>query len=165
MRPKQHCTRSVILYAWSWLHLGSFHCPFPPTTRHEFGLLTETSVHVTTIVTGGVQSRIARTDRTLKPGSLYTPIEEEYLTRVKHSQHNAMPHETYARSVVSQVLYGSAPWRWLWPWARGHQSWIWEGRASWVIWLLSGGWAWSGLFGRVMTKMFKLWKIKNASGK
>ncbi|KAJ5366798.1 hypothetical protein N7541_000739 [Penicillium brevicompactum] len=135
---------------------------FSDTLRVE---LAPFGVHVTTIVTGGVQSRIARTDRTLKPGSLYTPIEEEYLTRVKHSQHNAMPHETYARSVVSQVLYGSAPWRWLWPWARGHQSWIWEGRASWVIWLLSGGWAWSGLFGRVMTKMFKLWKIKNASGK
>lgn len=123
------------------------------------------SVHVTTIVTGGVQSRIARTDRSLQPGSLYSPIESEYLTRVKHSQHNAMPNDAYARSVVSQVLYGSAPWRWLWPWARGGKNWIWEGRASWLIWMLSGGWAWSGLFGRVMTKMFKLWKIKNAPGR
>lgn len=24
MHPKQHCTRSVILFAWSWLHSGSF---------------------------------------------------------------------------------------------------------------------------------------------
>lgn len=128
-------------------------------------LTTINSVHVTTIVTGGVQSRIARTDRSLQPGSLYSPIEAEYLTRVKHSQHNAMPNDAYARSVVSQVLYGSAPWRWLWPWARGRKAWIWEGRASWLIWMLSGGWAWSGLFGRLMTKMFKLWKIKNASGK
>lgn len=123
------------------------------------------SVHVTTIVTGGVQSRIARTDRSLRPNSLYSPIETEYIARVKHSQHNAMPNDAYARSVVSQVLYGSAPWRWLWPWARGRKAWIWEGHASWLIWMLSGGWAWSGLFGRAMTKMFKLWKIKNASAK
>lgn len=119
---------------------------------------------MTTIVTGGVESRIARTDRTLKPGSLYTPLETEYLDRVKHSQHKAMPNDHYARSVVSQVLYGSAPWRWL-PWARGGKLWIWEGRASWLIWLVSGGWAWSGVFGRLMTKMFKLGKIKGASGK
>ncbi|OQE38963.1 hypothetical protein PENCOP_c007G01379 [Penicillium coprophilum] len=132
---------------------------FSDTLRVE---LAPFGVHVTTIVTGGVQSRIARTDRALKPGSLYSPIEAEYLRRVKHSQHNAMPNETYARSVVSQVLYGSAPWRWLWPWARGRKAWIWEGHASWLIWTLSGGWAWSGLFGRLMTKMFKLWKIKSA---
>ncbi|CAI7602979.1 unnamed protein product [Penicillium crustosum] len=135
---------------------------FSDTLRVE---LAPFGVHVTTIVTGGVQSRIARTDRSLQPGSLYSPIESEYLTRVKHSQHNAMPNDAYARNVVSQVLYGSAPWRWLWPWARGGKNWIWEGRASWLIWMLSGGWAWSGLFGRVMTKMFKLWKIKNAPGR
>ncbi|KAJ5824295.1 Glucose/ribitol dehydrogenase [Penicillium robsamsonii] len=132
---------------------------FSDTLRVE---LAPFGVHVTTIVTGGVQSRIARTDRTLKPGSLYSPIEAEYLRRVKHSQHNAMSNDAYARSVVSQILYGSAPWRWLWPWARGRKAWIWEGHASWLIWTLSGGWAWSGLFGRLMTKMFKLWKIKNA---
>lgn len=164
MPPKQHCIRSVIRFGWSWPHSGSF-VPAPHISRWMFFLTTKNSVHVTTIVTGGVQSRIARTDRTLKPGSLYTPIESEYLTRVKHSQHNAMPNQAYARSVVSQILYGSAPWRWLWPWARGRKAWIWEGHASWLIWALSGGWAWSGLFGRLMTKMFRLWKIKNASGK
>ncbi|CDM26813.1 hypothetical protein DTO013E5_6992 [Penicillium roqueforti] len=135
---------------------------FSDTLRVE---LEPFGVHVTTIVTGGVQSRIARTDRSLRPNSLYSPIETEYIARVKHSQHNAMPNDAYARSVVSQVLYGSAPWRWLWPWARGRKAWIWEGHASWLIWMLSGGWAWSGLFGRAMTKMFKLWKIKNASAK
>ncbi|KAJ5543145.1 Glucose/ribitol dehydrogenase [Penicillium sp. DV-2018c] len=135
---------------------------FSDTLRVE---LAPFGVHVTTIVTGGVQSRIARTDRSLKPGSLYSPVENEYLFRVKHSQHNAMPNAAYARSVVSQVLYGSAPWRWLWPWAQGRKAWIWEGHKSWLIWALSGGWAWSGLFGRTMTNMFKLWKLKNASGK
>ncbi|KAJ5747979.1 uncharacterized protein N7511_009675 [Penicillium nucicola] len=131
---------------------------------HESFLIEANSVHVTTVVTGGVQSRIARIDRTLKPNSIYTPIEAEYEQRVKHSQKNAMPHAAYARSVVTQVLYGSAPWRWL-PWAQGRKTWIWEGHASWVIWLLSGGWAWTGLFGRAMTKMFKLWKINKGTPK
>lgn len=120
------------------------------------------SVNVTTIVTGGVQSRIARTQRTLLPGSLYTPIENEYTRRVTHSQDNAMPHADYARSVVAQVLYGSAPWRWLWPWAQGRKTWIWEGHRSWLIWFLAGGWAWSGLFGRIMTKMFRLSKLRGS---
>lgn len=43
-------------------------------------------VRVILVVTGGVQSRIARTDRTLGEDSLYLPINEEYLRRVKHSQ-------------------------------------------------------------------------------
>ncbi|KAJ5403929.1 hypothetical protein N7509_003800 [Penicillium cosmopolitanum] len=134
---------------------------FSDTLRVE---LAPFGVNVTTIVTGGVQSRIARTQRTLMPGSMYTPIEDEYNRRVTHSQDNAMPNETYACSVVAQVLYGSAPWRWLWPWAQGRKTWIWEGHRSWVIWFLSGGWAWGGLFGRIMTKMFKLWKIKPRAG-
>ncbi|KAJ5309067.1 hypothetical protein PENANT_c020G02857 [Penicillium antarcticum] len=134
---------------------------FSDTLRVELAPL---GVHVTTVVTGGVQSRIARVDRTLKPNSLYTSIEAEYEQRVKHSQKDAMPHAAYARSVVTQLLYGSAPWRWL-PWAQGRKAWIWEGHASWVIWLLSGGWAWSGLFGRVMTNMFKLWKVKKGARK
>uniref|UniRef100_A0A093UW80 Succinate--CoA ligase [ADP-forming] subunit beta, mitochondrial n=1 Tax=Talaromyces marneffei PM1 TaxID=1077442 RepID=A0A093UW80_TALMA len=59
-------------------------------------------VKVTTIITGGVKSRIARTDRDLPPNSLYRPIDPEYQRRTKHSQEGAMPHEDYARSVVSQ---------------------------------------------------------------
>lgn len=161
MHPKQHCIHSVTHFAWSWLHLGSLY------VFRNLRLLSNLAnrVHVTTVVTGGVQSRIARIDRTLKPNSLYTPIEAEYAQRVKHSQKDAMPHAAYARSVVTQVLYGSAPWRWLWPWAQGRKAWIWEGHRSWVIWFLSGGWAWSGLFGRLMTNMFKLWKLKNGARK
>lgn len=43
-------------------------------------------VRVILVVTGGVQSRIARTDRTLSEDSLYLPISADYLRRVKHSQ-------------------------------------------------------------------------------
>lgn len=120
-------------------------------------------VNVTTVITGGVQSRIARTQRTLKPNSLYEPIKAEYARRVVHSQEDAMPNSAYARSVVTQILYGPAPWRWLWPWARGRKTWIWEGHRSWLIWFLTGGWAWCGLFDRVMTKIFGLWKLKGTA--
>ncbi|KAH3607853.1 hypothetical protein KXV38_002950 [Aspergillus fumigatus] len=135
---------------------------FSDTLRVE---LAPFGVNVTTVITGGVQSRIARTKRTLQPNSLFTPIKDEYARRVTHSQDGAMPHAAYARSVVTQVLYGSAPWRWLWPWAQGRKSWIWEGNKSWLIWLLCGGWAWTGLFHGAMTRMFKLYKLKNAVGK
>lgn len=111
-------------------------------------------------MTGGVQSRIARTERHLEPNSLYADVEKEYTQRIVHSQHNAMPHDAYAKSVVAQVLYGSAPWRWLWPWAQGRKLWIWEGHRSWVIWFLAGGWAWNGTFGWVLGKMFNLGKIQ-----
>ncbi|PYI12089.1 short chain dehydrogenase/reductase [Aspergillus sclerotiicarbonarius CBS 121057] len=117
-------------------------------------------VNVTTVVTGGVQSRIARIQRALAPNSIYAPIEDEYNRRVTHSQDGAMPNAAYARSVVTQVLYGSAPWRWIWPWAQGRKSWIWEGNKSWLIWLCMGGWAWNGLVESIVTRMFKLHKLR-----
>ncbi|KAL4915174.1 hypothetical protein BDW62DRAFT_189089 [Aspergillus aurantiobrunneus] len=121
-------------------------------------------VNVTTVVTGGVQSRIARIQRTLEPNSIYTLIEDQYTRRVTHSQDGAMPHAAYARSVVAQVLYGSAPWRWIWPWAQGRKSWIWEGNKSWLIWFFVGGWAWTGLFHAALTRMFGLNRLKKALG-
>ncbi|EAW13337.1 SDR family oxidoreductase [Aspergillus clavatus NRRL 1] len=135
---------------------------FSDTLRVE---LAPFGVNVTTVITGGVQSRIARIQRTLQPGSIYAPIEDEYTRRVTHSQAGAMPHTAYARSVVTQVLYGSAPWRWIWPWAQGRKSWIWEGNKSWLIWLVCGGWAWTGLFQGIMTRMFKLHKLRKVVGK
>ncbi|KAL4937391.1 hypothetical protein BDV06DRAFT_226980, partial [Aspergillus oleicola] len=125
---------------------------------------SDTFVNVTTVVTGGVQSRIARTERMLAPNSIYAPIEDQYTRRVTHSQDGAMPHNAYARSVVAQVLYGSAPWRWIWPWARGRKSWIWEGNKSWLIWFFLGGWAWTGLAHAAMTRMFGLNRLRKAIG-
>ncbi|KAF9892371.1 hypothetical protein FE257_002148 [Aspergillus nanangensis] len=78
---------------------------FSETLRVE---LAPFGVNVTTVVTGGVQSRIARTGRTLLPNSMYSPIESEYNRRVTHSQDGAMPNAAYAQSVVRQVLYGFA---------------------------------------------------------
>ncbi|EAU37707.1 predicted protein [Aspergillus terreus NIH2624] len=132
---------------------------FSETLRVE---LAPFGVNVTTVVTGGVQSRIARTQRSLLPNSIYAPIEDEYHRRVTHSQDGAMPNTAYAKSVVAQVLYGSAPWRWFWPWAQGRKNWIWEGNKSWVVWLVAGGWGWTGLFQRIMARMFKLYRLKGA---
>ncbi|KFX95420.1 hypothetical protein V490_03890 [Pseudogymnoascus sp. VKM F-3557] len=81
-------------------------------------------VRVILVVTGGVQSRIARTDRTLSEDSLYLPINAEYLRRVKHSQEGAMPNAAYSASVVHEVLKASP------------QKWIWQGNRSWLIWFL-----------------------------
>ncbi|KAI9847035.1 MAG: hypothetical protein M1838_001075 [Thelocarpon superellum] len=66
-------------------------------------------VKVMVMVTGGVQSRIARTDRNLPADSLYHPVNTEYQRRIKFSQEGAMPAETYARDVVRKVLRTSPP--------------------------------------------------------
>lgn len=54
-------------------------------------------VKVVTVVTGGVQSRIARTDRELPNDSYYLPVNAEYQRRVKHSQERAMSNKSYAQ--------------------------------------------------------------------
>jgi 1-acylglycerone phosphate reductase len=61
-------------------------------------------VKVTTVITGGVQSRIAREDRQLAPEPLYQGILAEYNRRVQHSQEGAMSRDGYAKSVVVQIL-------------------------------------------------------------
>jgi 1-acylglycerone phosphate reductase len=139
----------------------------PPSSTSILQLtMPPRSVTVTTIITGGVQSRIARTVRSLPATSLYHPLSTEYSRRLTHSQEGAMPNEAYARSVVTQVLYGSPPWRWLWPWSRrlgsGRQRWIWEGNKAYVIWFLVGGWTWRGLFDRVLARMFQLGKLRRS---
>ncbi|EER28331.1 oxidoreductase,short chain dehydrogenase, putative [Coccidioides posadasii C735 delta SOWgp] len=134
---------------------------FSDTLRAELAPL---GVHVTTIITGGVKSRIARVERTLLPTSLYQPIRNDYARRVTHSQHGAMPNEAYAKTVVTQILYGSAPWRWIWPWSRGpgRKKWIWAGNKANLVWFLSAGWAWVGLFQWALSRMFNLGKLRKA---
>ncbi|KZF22785.1 NAD(P)-binding protein [Xylona heveae TC161] len=108
-------------------------------------------VQVLTIITGGVRSRITRTERFLIDDSLYAPIQEHYDRRVKFSQEGAMPNEAYAASVVGSVLkeisrherrrkwstwlFGSSTitsglgFYW-----RQTRAWIWEGNGAWKVW-------------------------------
>lgn len=79
-------------------------------------------VKVVTIVTGGVQSNIARTSRALPEGSLYLPVNREYQRRLTHSQEDAMSNDAYAKSVVRQVM------------VRSPALYVWEGNKSWVAW-------------------------------
>jgi 1-acylglycerone phosphate reductase len=84
--------------------------------------LAQFDVRVVTVVTGGVKSNIARTNRSLPEDSIYLPIETEYAERLKHSQTAGIPNEQYARSVVSQLLY------------KPRKDTIWEGGMSTVVW-------------------------------
>ena len=70
-------------------------------------------VKVVTIVTGGVSSNIARTERSLPEDSIYIPVNEEYQRRLKHSQESQFSNEQYAQSVVTQVLKPNPPF-WFW---------------------------------------------------
>ena len=79
---------------------------YSDTMRVELAPL---GVRVITVITGGVQSNIARTDRQLPPDSYYQPLNTEYQRRVKFSQEGAMPNKDYAESVVKQVLGDKNP--------------------------------------------------------
>jgi 1-acylglycerone phosphate reductase len=117
-------------------------------------------VKVITVVTGGVKSRIARVGRALPQESVYNVIEAQYKKRQAHSQVGAMSHEEYARSVVRQVLPGAGPWPWKWLVRDARKYWIWEGNKSWIVWLFSGGWTWSGFFDAWMFRQFQLWRLR-----
>ncbi|KAE8442375.1 hypothetical protein EG329_003391 [Mollisiaceae sp. DMI_Dod_QoI] len=119
---------------------------FSNTLRLE---LEPYDVRVLVVVTGGVQSNIARTKRVLPEGSLYVDIEEHFTRRVNHSQVGAMPADVYARGVVKEAL--KSPWR--------QKKWLWRGNKSGLVWFLSnflGGW----VFDLVVPRMFGLDRLR-----
>ncbi|KAI5295965.1 hypothetical protein KEM52_006277 [Ascosphaera acerosa] len=117
-------------------------------------------VKVITLVTGGVKSRIARVPRALPKDSLYYPINADYQRRLTHSQQAGIPNEQYASQVVTQILYGPAPWRWLCPWWSGPSHYIWAGGKVWLAWLANWGWTWYGVADTVISWMFGINKLK-----
>ncbi|TQB73164.1 hypothetical protein MPDQ_006081 [Monascus purpureus] len=116
-------------------------------------------VRVVTIITGGVKSNIARVDRTLNPNSIYMPIEEEYIRRVKHSQEVGMDTKKYAASVVQQVTRPGILARLF-----RNRNWVWEGAKSWLVWF---GLTFmpKNFFDYIMTRMFHLWKLRGGKAK
>jgi 1-acylglycerone phosphate reductase len=112
-------------------------------------------VKVVVVVTGGVQSRIARTERQLPPGSLYIPIDDAYQNRLVHSQHRSMPNEVYARGVVNKVLKRHPPKH------------LWRGRMAVAVWFVTtfiGKWYFDWVFPR-MFGLNRLAKIVKAQKK
>ncbi|CZS91911.1 related to 1-acyldihydroxyacetone-phosphate reductase [Rhynchosporium agropyri] len=106
-------------------------------------------VNVLVVITGGVQSRIARTDRVLVSDSLYLEIKGDFERRVKHSQDGAMGNEEYARGVVREALKGKATMK----------KWYWRGNKSWLVWFVST-WVGSWAFDWILPGMFGLRKLK-----
>ena len=109
-------------------------------------------VSVITVVTGGVKSNIARTERVLPEGSLYADLEENYQRRQKYSQEVGMDNAVYARKVVGEVLAGDG---WIWKrrtiWAGGSANMV-----KWVSMFLGTE---SGLWDWLMTRMFGLGRL------
>ncbi|KAL9026227.1 MAG: hypothetical protein Q9196_005069 [Gyalolechia fulgens] len=102
-------------------------------------------VHVITVVTGGVKSRIARVGRSLGEESTYKRIEGDYRRRQVHSQEVGMETSLYAQTVVSKVLGADGLWRTRTIWAGGS-----AGTAKWLSWLLPEAvseWVISKMFG------------------
>lgn len=101
-------------------------------------------VRVLVVVTGGVKSRIARTERVLGEGSLYVEIGESFERRVRHSQDGAMDTDVYARGVVKEALRGKSV-----------RKQLWRGNRTGIVWFLSqwiGGW----VFDLILPRMFGL---------
>ncbi|CAD6448091.1 31c29551-f504-4d08-a620-fa8132705403 [Sclerotinia trifoliorum] len=105
------------------------------------------SVRVMVVVTGGVQSNIARTPRALPPSSLYLDIEDEFQTRVVHSQSaGSMPNAEYAKGVVDAVVKG------------GVRT-LWRGNKTWIVWF-ARNWLGSWFFDLVLPGMFGLRRLE-----
>lgn len=100
------------------------------------------------VITGGVQSNIARTKRTLQEDSLYLPIAADYERRVTHSQsEGSMSNDVYAKGVVDEALKGKP------------KKWVWRGNKALVVWFVSrfiGSW----LFDLILPRMFGLDRLK-----
>jgi 1-acylglycerone phosphate reductase len=106
-------------------------------------------VRVLVVVTGGVKSNIARTERILPDNSLYLEIQGDFERRVKHSQQGAMATEVYARGVVEEAL--KPVWR--------QRKWLWRGHMALAVWFASrvlGAW----IFDLVLPRMFGLNRLK-----
>lgn len=132
---------------------GALH-QYSNTLRVE---LAPFGVKVINVVTGGVSSQLSlQVVRTLKEGSYYAPLEQVYQERQRHAASVGVTPEAFARDVIPQILPGGGPWPWRWLLRDARKKWIWAGGQSGRVWLLSGGWLWSGVFDWFFTLKFKL---------
>lgn len=123
-------------------------------------------ISVITVMTGGVKSQLTKkVQRFVTKDSMYAPIEEDFTKRKTHSADVGMDTDEYAEQVVKQLLPGSGPWPWRLFMRDARRRWVWAGGSSSLVWLLSAGWWWHGLYDWYFTRKFKLnvlktWKQK-----
>ncbi|KAL8657642.1 MAG: hypothetical protein Q9226_001704 [Calogaya cf. arnoldii] len=122
---------AVIPYAWGSVYNASkaaLHS-YSETLRVEVAPL---GVHVITVVTGGVKSRISRVKRSLGENSTYKRIEDAYQKRQIYSNTVGMETKAYAEQVIGEVLSAEG---WLWRtrtiWAGGGAEMV-----KWLSWFL-----------------------------
>ncbi|CAM1505867.1 Fc.00g115040.m01.CDS01 [Cosmosporella sp. VM-42] len=91
-------------------------------------------VRVMVAMTGTVRSNItSHFDRELPSNSIYKPVEDVFLRRLKFSQTTAtMPTEVYAKKVVAQAMKGEG---WLGGWIGRSPDWYWAGGMANLVWL------------------------------
>lgn len=109
-------------------------------------------VDVVTLFTGGVKSNIVRTERWLRPDSLYTELDKEFHNRQSFSQRIAMPTEVYAKRVA----------RGLTAWNRKDR--IWEGGMVTLVWFATTFWPrWA--LDAYMRRLFGMGKLGRAGAR
>ena len=109
--------------------------------------LSPWNVHIVTVVTGGVKSNIARTDRQLKPGSLWEGYETQYQRRLKASQERGQDTAVYAKDVFQGVTTARG---WLW-----NRNEVWAGGGASLVQFLRfvDRWTPGGVWKLVMLRM------------
>ena len=142
-------------YAWGSIYNASkaaLHS-YSSTLRVE---VAPFGVHVITVVTAGVKSRIARVKRSLRDESLYKSLQENYERRQVHSQDMGMDAGAYAKDVVGQIL-GAEGWLWRTRtiWAGGG-----AGLVRWLSWLLP-----ESTMSVMVSKMFGFEKLREIEKK
>lgn len=109
--------------------------------------LSPWNIHVVTVVTGGVKSNIARTDRQLKPESLWKGYEAQYQRRLKTSQERGQDTTEYARDVFHGVTTSRG-----WFWNRNE---VWAGGGAGLVQFLRfvDRWTPGGIWKFVMLRL------------
>lgn len=137
---------------------GALH-QYAHTLRVE---LAPFDVKVINVVTGGVSSQLSlRVARTLPENSYYAPLEEVYQHRLRHAAEVGVTPDAFARDVIPQIVPGGGPWPWRLLFNDARKRFIWAGGQSGRVWVLSGGWLWSGIFDWFFTLKFQLNRLRN----
>lgn len=103
-------------------------------------------VHVITVVTGGVKSRIARVKRSLPEDSAYKELEDHYQKRQIQSQTLGMETAIYAKKVVKKILEA--------------EGWLWRTKTIWV----GGGSGITRWLSRMLPQTVSEWVISRMFG-